>query len=87
MSHYLAFSDPFTALNGWYWVAFVAVAIAVGLVIQWAVGQMRKMRGPVVEGTADVLSMKQFGTVGSGAGRRSAVAEDRPPADVRGRPG
>jgi hypothetical protein len=70
MELYLAAYSSSSSTSGWFWTVFVVVAIAVGLVGQWAVRQMRKIRGPVVEGTAEVLSLRQFGRVGSGAGRQ-----------------
>src|SRR5690349_12074583 len=71
MDLYLAYSSSNSAASSTLsWTVGVVVVIAVGLVLQWVIAQMRKIRGPVVEGTAEVLSLRQFGRVGSGAGRQ-----------------
>lgn len=77
MSHSLAFSDPTDGLSGWSWVVFVLVVVALGYALAWAVRQMRKIRGPVVPATAEVLSLRQFGTVGGGSGVSRAVCRLR----------
>jgi hypothetical protein len=67
MGHYLASMSTFLSSSELSWIVGVVVAIAVVLVIQWTVKQMRKIRGPVLEGTAEVLSLRQFGIVGGNA--------------------
>jgi hypothetical protein len=69
MDHYLAFSwsSPF---GGWFWTLFVVVAVAVGFIGPWVVRQMHTIKGPVVPGTAEVLSLRQFGNVGDRAGKQ-----------------
>ena len=71
MDPYLAYSSSNAGSSSeWFWTVFAVVVIVGGLVGQWAVRQMRKIRGPVVQGTAEVLSLRQFGRVGGGAGRQ-----------------
>jgi hypothetical protein len=65
MNHYLAVgSSSSPGGTNWFSTALFVVLIAgtpiLGPVI---VRQMRKIRGPVVAGTAQVLSLKQFGSV------------------------
>jgi hypothetical protein len=53
--------------------------------VTWAVRQMRKIRGPVVQGTAEVLSLRQFGTAGGGSGVSRAICRLRLRVSAAGR--
>lgn len=65
MVGYLAYSSS-SSFGGRSWIPIAVVAVAVATLGPWAVRQMRKIRGPVVEGTAEVLSLRQFGSVAVG---------------------
>jgi hypothetical protein len=64
---YFSSSSP----GSWPWSTTVIVIVVIAAVIgPFAVRQMRKIRGPVLTGTAQVLSLRQFGSVGERAGRQ-----------------
>jgi hypothetical protein len=54
----------------WFWVPFIAMAVGLGVFGPWVVRQMHTIKGAAVQGTAEVLSLRQFGRVGSGAGQQ-----------------
>jgi len=57
--------------GSWSWGTIVFVIVVIAAVVSpFAVRQMRKIRGPVLTGTAQVLSLRQFGSVGEGAGQQ-----------------
>lgn len=86
MSSNLAFSDPTAGLGGWSWVVVVLVVVALGYAVAWGVRQTRKIRGPVVQGTAEVLSLRQFGTMGGGSGVSRAICRLRLRVSAAGQP-
>lgn len=59
----LRVADFSSSSSGWSWLPIVIVAVALPVVGSFVVRQMRKIRGPVLEGTAEVLSLRQFGSV------------------------
>jgi hypothetical protein len=60
--HQLAYSSASSG-GGWSWIPISIGAAAIPILCPILVRQMRKIRGPVVEGTAEVLSLRQFGSV------------------------
>lgn len=55
--------------DSWPWRNIVIVIVVIAAVVSpYAVRQIRKIRGPVLTGTAQVLSLRQFGSVGEQAG-------------------
>ena len=52
------------------WIPFAAVFVGIPVLGPIVVRQMRKIRGPVVAGTAEVLSLRQFGSVAVGGPKR-----------------
>lgn len=51
--------------SSWSWQTIVLVTLIIAACLSpYAVRQMRKIRGPVLTGTAQVLSLRQFGSVG-----------------------
>lgn len=67
---HLAYSTSSSGGEWWPWVAFGVFVVVAGTGGPMAVRQWRKIRGPVLQGTAEVLSLRQFGRVGGGAGRQ-----------------
>jgi hypothetical protein len=59
----LRMADFSSSSSGWSWIPIVIVAVALPVVGSYVVRQMRKIRGPVLGGTAEVLSLRQFGSV------------------------
>jgi hypothetical protein len=70
MVHRLAYATSSSGASWWPWVAFGVFVVVAGIGGPIAVRQWRKIRGPVLQGTAEVLSLRQFGRVGGGAGRQ-----------------
>jgi hypothetical protein len=57
--------------GSWSWRTTVLVIVVIAAVVgPFAVRQMRKIRGPVLTGTAQVSSLRQFGSVGERAGQQ-----------------
>jgi hypothetical protein len=57
--------------GSWSWNITILVIVVIGAVVSpFAMRQMRKIRGPLLSGTARVLSLRQFGNVGERAGRQ-----------------
>ncbi|MFG1934699.1 hypothetical protein ACGFK1_29290 [Mycobacterium sp. NPDC048908] len=63
MVEYLAYSTSTSGGSWWSWIPWAAVFVGVPILGPIVVRQMRKVRGPVVAGTAEVLSLKRFGSV------------------------
>jgi hypothetical protein len=63
MELYLAYSSSSAGGGWWSWTPFAAVVVGIPVLGPIVVCQMRKIRGPVVAGTAEVLSLRQFGSV------------------------
>jgi hypothetical protein len=59
---HLAYSSSSSG-GGWSWIPISIVEAAIPILCPILVRRMRKIRGPVVEGTAEVLSLRQFGSV------------------------
>lgn len=55
--------SDFLTTGGWSWLPWAFVFAGIPIVGPIVVRQMRKVRGPVVPGTAEVLSLRQFGSV------------------------
>jgi hypothetical protein len=60
--HQLAYSSSSSG-GGWSWIPISVVAAGIPILGPLIVRRMRKIRGPVVAGTAEVLSLRQFGSV------------------------
>jgi hypothetical protein len=57
--------------DSWPWQTIVLVSLIIAACASpYAVRQMRKIRGPVLTGTAQVLSLRQFGSVGEYGGQQ-----------------
>lgn len=64
MGHYLAVgSSSSPSGNSWIVTAVVVLVVSVLVLGPIVVRRMRNIRGPVLPGTAQVLSLKQFGSV------------------------
>ena len=56
--------------GGWSWIGWAVVCGGVPILGQIAFTKMRKIRGPLVAGTAEVLSLRQFGGIAANGPER-----------------
>ncbi len=86
MNHYLAVGSS-SSPGGNHWIStaiIIIVAVGTPILGPIVVRRMRKIRGPVLTGTAQVLSLKQFGSVAVNGPARM-ICRFRLRVDVPGR--